>query len=146
DRTTGTNTLVSHDSSAANVTGLQYSFAPSISQDGKFIAYYSAATDLIPNQSNANNSVQHVFLYDRAANTNAMIDHQLGSIATSGDGNGGSTEPLDPPVFSTDARFIAYASGSTNLVSGQTDINASYDIFLFDRVAGTNQLVSHRGD
>jgi hypothetical protein len=146
DRTTGINTLVSHDSSAANANGLQYSFAPSISGDGSFIAYYSAATDLIANQSNANNSVQHVFLYDRGANANAMIDHQVGSIATSGDGNGGSTEPLDPPVFSADTRFIAYASGSTNLVTGQTDNNANYDIFLFNRVAGTNQLVSHRSD
>ncbi len=146
DRTTGMNTLVSHDSNAANVAGVKYSFAPSISPDGKFIAYYSAAIDLVPNQSNANNSVQHCFLYDRAANTNALIDHQFGVVATSGDGNGGSTEPLDPPVFSADGFYIAYASGSTNLVSGQTDTNANYDIFLFDRAAGTNLLVSHRPD
>jgi WD40-like Beta Propeller Repeat len=143
DRMTGANTLVSHDSAAASVTGLQYSFAPSISQDGKFIAYYSGATDLVPNQNNANNSVQHCFLYDRAANTNAMIDHQFGVVATSGDGNGGSTEPLDPPIFSADGLWIAYASSSTNLISGQTDMNADYDIFLFDRAAGTNLLVSH---
>jgi hypothetical protein len=146
DRTTGTNTLVSHDSNAANVTGLQYSFAPSISNDGRFVAYYSAATDLVPNQNNANNSVQHCFLYDRVTNTNAMMDHQFGVVATSGDGNGGSTEPLDPPMFSADGLWIAYASGSTNLVSGQTDTNANYDIFLFDRAAGTNLLVSHRSD
>ena len=44
-------------------------------------AYYSAATDLVANQNNANNSVQHCFLYDRVANTNAMIDHQF-SAAT----------------------------------------------------------------
>ena len=47
DRATGINTLVSHDSNSPSVTGLQYSFAPSISPDGNFIAYYSAATDLI---------------------------------------------------------------------------------------------------
>jgi hypothetical protein len=144
DRTTGINTLVSHDSGATSATGLQYSFAPAISPDGKFIGYYSAATDLVPNQNNANNSVQHCFLYDRVANSNAMIDHQFGIVATSGDGNGGSTEPLDPPVFSGDGLYIAYASTSTNLVSGQTDTNANYDIFLFDRAAGTNLLVSHQ--
>ena len=146
DRTTGTNTLVSHDSAAPNATGINYSFAPSISNDGKFIAYYSAATDLVPNQNNANNSVQHCFLYDRVGNTNAMIDHQFGVVATSGDGNAGSTEPLDPPVFSADGYYIAYASGSTNLVSGQSDDNSNYDIFLFDRAAGTNLLASHRAD
>src|SRR5205085_2366703 len=81
---------------------------------------------------------------DRVANSNAMIDHQFGAVATSGDGNGGSTEPLDPPVFSADGYWIAYASGSTTIVSGQTDTNADYDIFLFDRAAGTNLLVSHR--
>jgi len=146
DRTTGTNTLVSHDSAAANVAGINYSFAPSISTDGKFIAYYSAASDLVPNQSNANNSVQHCFLYDRVANTNTLIDHQFGIANTSGDGNAGSTEPLDPPIFSADGYYIAYVSGSTNLVSGQTDTNANIDIFLFDRAAGTNLLVSHRAD
>jgi hypothetical protein len=146
DRTTGANTLVSHDNGAANATGLQYSFAPSISADGRFVAYYSAATDLVPNQSNAGNSVQHVFLFDRVTNTNAIIDHQFGAVSTSGDGNGGSTEPLDPPMFSADGFWIAYASGSTNLVSGQTDTNSNYDIFVFDRAAGTNLLVSHRGD
>jgi hypothetical protein len=144
DRTTGTNTLVSHDSSVPNATGVDYSFAPSMSRDGRFIAYYSAATNLVPNQNNAGNSVQHVFLYDRVLNTNAMLDHQFGLAATSGDGNGGSTEPLDPPQFSADGWWIVYASGSTNLVSGQTDTNADYDLFLFDRAAGTNQLISHR--
>jgi len=49
-------------------------------------------------------------------------------------------------VFSADGFWIVYASGSTNLVSGQADTNANYDIFLFDRAAGTNLLVSHRSD
>jgi hypothetical protein len=146
DRTTGTNTLVSHDSATANATGINYSFAPSISPDGRFVAYYSAATNLVPNQSNAGNSVQHVFVFDRVMNTNAMLDHQFGAVSTSGDGNGGSTEPLDPPVFSADGFWIVYASSSTNLVSGQTDTNSNYDIFVFDRAAGTNLLASHRGD
>lgn len=146
DRTSGLNALVSHDSATANVTGISYSFAPSISNDGKFIAYYSAASDLAPNQNNAGSAVQHCFLYDRSANANAMMDHQFGAASTSGDGNAGSTEPLDPPVFSADGYWIAYASDSTNLVSGQTDNNADYDIFLFDRAAGTNLLVSHRPD
>jgi hypothetical protein len=146
DRTTGLNALVSHDSAAPNLTGIYYSFAPSISIDGKFIAFYSAATDLVPNQGNGGDSVQHLFLYDRAANSNTVVDHQYGIVATSGDGNAGSTEPLDPAVFSADSYYIAYASSSTNLVSGQTDNNSNYDIFLFDRAAGTNILVSHRPD
>jgi hypothetical protein len=41
---------------------------------------------------------QHCFLYDRVAKTNAMIDHQFGIVATSGDGNAGRTAPLDPPM------------------------------------------------
>src|SRR5205823_14559257 len=117
-----------------------------ISRDGKFIAYYSAATDLVPNQNNAGDAVQHIYLYDLTTSTNTMMDHQFGVVATSGDGNGGSTEPLDPPVFSADGFWIVYASTSTNLVSGQTDTNANYDIFLFDRAAGTNLLVTHRPD
>ena len=40
------------------------------------------------------------------------------------------------------AQFIAFASASTNLVSGQSDSNGESDVFVFDQVAGTTALVS----
>ena len=144
DRMTGLNTLVSHGNGTPNTTGTGYSFAPAISNKGRLIAYYSSALNLVPNQSNTGDSVQHLFLYDRAANSNAMIDHQPGAPATSGDLNAGSTEPRDPPVFSADGNWIVYASDSTNLVAGQLDANNDYDIFLYERATDTNLLVSHQ--
>jgi WD40-like Beta Propeller Repeat len=143
DRMNATTTLVSHDSAAATVTGTGYSFAPAISADGKFIGFYSAALDLVPNQSTPTSTVQHCFLYDRAANSNTLVDHQNGVAATTGDGDAGSTVNIDPPIFSADGNYIAFVSTSTNLVAGQNDTNSTLDIFLYDRAAGTNTLVSH---
>ena len=45
--------------------------------------------------------------------------------------------------ISADGRRVAYSSRATNLMAGQADGNSVEDIFLYDRVAGTNVLVSH---
>jgi Tol biopolymer transport system component len=47
------------------------------------------------------------------------------------------------PSLSADGRYAVYVSRATTLVAGQTDVNGTDDIFLFDRVAGTTTLVSH---
>jgi Tol biopolymer transport system component len=46
-------------------------------------------------------------------------------------------------AISADGRWIAYASGATNIVAGQTDTNANADIFLYDSQTGVTTLVSH---
>ncbi|MCX6953641.1 MAG: YDG domain-containing protein, partial [Verrucomicrobia bacterium] len=60
------------------------------------------------------------------------------SAATSVTGNG-------QPAMSPDGRYVAFLSDATTLVSGQTDTNASNDLFLWDRTTGNIVLVSHVG-
>lgn len=142
DRESGANRLVSHASGAPTIAGSDYSFAPNISRDGQRIAFYSAALNLVAGQDNNLNSIQHLFLYDRAADTSQLVDHESGVPARTSNGNTGSTVSEDPAYFSADGRFLAFVSNSSNLFAGQIDTNANDDIFLFDRIANTTTLVS----
>lgn len=142
DRTNGSNRIVSHVAGAPATTGSDYSFAPSISGDGTRVSFYSAALNLVLGQDNDIDSVQHLFLYDRAADSNQLVDHQTGAPLRTSDGNTGSTVAEDPAIFSGDGKFLAFVSTSTNLVAGQTDTNDRDDVFLFGRITGATELVS----
>jgi len=104
-------------------------FHPSISGDGRFVAFQSWGTNLVANDFNG---WQDVFLHDRQLGTTICLSVDAAGIPA----NGFSTDP----AISTDGNFIAFASSSTNLVSG--DNNGVPDIFVYDRVAGSLELVS----
>jgi hypothetical protein len=83
-----------------------------ISDDGRYIAYYSHATNLVEGDTNNNSDI---FLYDRQ--TDATIKVSSGS--------GFSTVPQ----ISGDGNFIAYGVDEES-------------VYLYDRVAGTNTKIS----
>ncbi|MGI8685925.1 MAG: hypothetical protein ACR2MO_12715, partial [Acidimicrobiales bacterium] len=66
ERATGAVTLVSHIPASATTTANAYSFSPSISGDGAFVAFTSAASNLVGGQSDANGAGD-VFLFRRTA-------------------------------------------------------------------------------
>src|SRR6266542_272356 len=45
--------------------------------------------------------------------------------------------------ISADGRFVVFSSTAKDLDHGQVDSNGASDIFLFDRLTGTQTLVSH---
>jgi Tol biopolymer transport system component len=95
------------------------STVPSISADGRFVAFYSLATNLVAGDTNGRHDV---FVRDRQLGTTARV-----SVSTSGaQGNNGS----DDNAISANGRFVAFASGASNLVAGDT---GSWDIFVRDR-------------
>ncbi len=108
----------------------------SISADGSFIAVSSPA-NLVPGQTDPQ-SVNDVYLYNRPAGTFTLVSHA--SSAALASANSGSSSP----VLSADGRYVAYESDASNLVTGQA-AGAGGQLFLYDRVTGTNVLVSHRG-
>jgi Tol biopolymer transport system component len=102
---------------------------PSLSADGRFIAFVAAAADLIPNDTNG---VADVFLRDRLTGTTERV-----SVAT------GGTQANGPSIsvsVSADGRFVAFTSLATNLVPGDT--NNATDVFLRDRALGTTERVN----
>jgi hypothetical protein len=102
---------------------------PEISPDGRYVAFFSHATDLVPNDANGR---ADVFLFDRVTKETRLI-----SVAPDGSqANGLSAYPN----FSPDGRYLAFYSSATNLVAG--DENGYQDIFLADLESGEIELVS----
>src|SRR4051812_26255360 len=58
--------------------------------------------------------------------------------------------PLEPALnffahnISADGRYTAFVSAAPNLLPGEADVNGTYDVFLFDKVANTSHVVSHQ--
>jgi Tol biopolymer transport system component len=111
----GTTTRVSVNSSGAQGNGR--STHPSISADGRYVAYLSAASNLVAGDTNG---APDVFLFDRTNGSIARVS--LGSLDVQG--NKASTWS----VLSRDGRFVAFPSASTQLVDG--DSNAAMDVFV----------------
>ncbi len=125
----GDTTLVSVDSSGNQAN--HRSHAPSISSDGRFVAFHSRASNLVANDTNGDHDV---FVHDRKTGTTRRV-----SIASSGkQGNNGSYMPSISP----DGRFVAFSSFASNLVPNDTNGSFSIDVFLRDRQRGTTELVS----
>ncbi|MFY1687710.1 TolB family protein [Plantactinospora sp. WMMB782] len=105
------------------------SFSPSLSADGRYVAFVSRGRDLVPGDTNF---VEDVFVRDRVAGTTQRI-----SVSSQGNQSDGSSYQ---PVLSADGRYVAFGSGGSNLVPG--DSNGDQDVFVRDRFAGSTTLVS----
>jgi hypothetical protein len=102
---------------------------PSISWDGRFVAFESRATNLVTNDTNA---VEDVFVRDLLLTLTTRV-----SVATGGaQANAASFQP----AISGDGRFVVWHSAATNLVT--TDVNGATDVFLRDKQLNTTALVS----
>jgi Tol biopolymer transport system component len=126
DRTLHEITLVTRNTSGVSPNGS--SLNPVVSSDGRYVAYESGASDIVPGDTN---NVNDIFVFDRVSSTTALV-----SVGMSGPANAKSTIPS----ISADGRYVAFQSDATNLVAGDT--NAQPDIFVRDLQAGTTERVS----
>jgi Tol biopolymer transport system component len=103
--------------------------APSISADGRYVAFVSRASNLVAGDSN---NAEDIFVRDRqAAETSRVSVGAAGAQA-----NGISSEPS----ISADGRYVAFHSVGTNLVAGDTNVRE--DVFVHDRQGGETRRVS----
>jgi Tol biopolymer transport system component len=137
DAQSGTNTLVSHRAGAPDQNGDADCLLAAITPDGSYVAYTSTSRDLVSGQVDQAGTYD-VFLYDRATGLNELVSHADSlALTAAGDQNARGGRP----ILSDDGRFVAFALNG-GLVSGPN--NTSFDtVYLFDRLAGTNSLVSH---
>jgi Tol biopolymer transport system component len=118
DRQGGHTTRVSVASDGTQ--GNDGSYCPSISADGRFMAFDSYADNLVDGDTNGG---WDVFLHDRQTGLTARV-----SVASDGgEGNAGSYGPC----ISADGCLIAFVSAAGNLVAGDT--NGPTDVFVHDR-------------
>lgn len=103
----------------------------SISGDGRFVAFESFASNLVPNDGDL---VHHadVFVIDRVLQTTERISENT-------NGEGGDDDSIAPKI-SADGRFVAFHSFASNLI--ENDLNATPDAFLFDRDTNTLERAS----
>ena len=127
DRLTGVTTLVTNAADGGGSDGS--SFRADISGDGRIIAFDSLATNLVAEDTNG---VRDVFVHDLATGVTTRV-----SVA--GDGSQATAASVAPAI-SADGRFVAFASGSPDLVAGDT--NERDDIFRHDRLSGRTELIS----
>ena len=106
-----------------------YCGRPEISDDGRFVAFYSRATNLVPGDTNG---VPDLFVHDRQTGETTRV-----SVATDGTE---ANEASDDPKLSADGRYVVFHSEADNLVSGDT--NDTDDVFIRDRLAGTTERIS----
>jgi tricorn protease-like protein len=133
DRQTGTTSRVSVASGGTQGSGP--SSAPSISADGRFVAFGSDAANLVAGDTNGE---PDVFVHDRQTGTTSRV-----SVAS--DGTQGITIFHSDVSFtssiSADGRFIAFDSDHGNLVAG--DRNQTSDVFVRDQ--GPQEVITFLG-
>lgn len=126
DSESGVTERVSVDSEGNEATG--DSKHPSISGDGRFVAFHAAA-DLVADDTNVQSDI---FVRDRALGVT-----ERASLAFDGSQADGA---CTAPVISADGRYVAFVSEGANLVAGDT--NGVADIFVRDRQLGITERVS----
>ena len=107
------------------------SYLPAISQDGRWIAFVSNATDLVAGDKN---ELSDVFLHDLHTSKTSLV-----SRSASGEpANGASSRP----AISANGQYVAFESDASNLVCSRRcsardlDINLLFDVFVFDHSSG----------
>jgi Tol biopolymer transport system component len=104
---------------------------PSISADGRYVAFTSDA-DNLAGPSGDNNFSSDVFVRDMVSGTTTRV-----SVSTAGEESDGDSYL---PSISADGRYVAFTSDSDLLDAD--DYNASPDVFVRDRQTDTTKMVS----
>jgi Tol biopolymer transport system component len=132
DRQTGQTTRV-NVSSSAEAANADSGFS-SISADGRHVAFYSFATNLVAGDGNGK---ADVFVHDRQTG-------QTTRVSVSSDGTEANGASFFDAIISADGRYVAFTSEATNLVPG--DENTDLDVFVHDRQTGQTTRVSITSD
>src|SRR5215218_6172717 len=128
DRKTGETELVSRPTVGTASNG--DSFLPSISDDGRRVAFVSRAANLAPGDTDFH--INDVFVRDLDAGTTSLVSAAVGDAEP----DGSSTQP----AISGDGRYVAFTSSSANLVTGDT--NGHTDVFLRDLRTDKTEIVN----
>jgi len=122
---------VASDGTEAN----DVSMGSALSADGRFVAFDSAATDLVAGDTKG---------YRRVRPRPADGHDRAGERCSDGaQGNGSSVSSASPPpALSADGRFVAFVSFATNLFAGDT--NGATDVFVHDRQTGGTRRSGRR--
>jgi hypothetical protein len=118
--------------STLGVQGNSDALAPAVSADGRYVAFASRASNLVPLAEDPCPICMAVYVHDRVTGETRRV-----SVATDGSPANGDSHF---PSLSADGRLVAFVSYAANLVPGDT--NGSIDTFVHDRTTGVTTRVS----
>ena len=119
--------------SSDGTQGNGQSSGPAISGDGRWVTFYSHASNLVAGDTNDGTDV---FVHDLQTGTTTRVSNDS-------DGDQSSGGSVDSQI-SADGRYITYRSSAEDLVVGDT--NGTTDIFVYDQQTGTTTRVSNAPD
>lgn len=121
-----TTSLVSISSNG--VLGNNHSMLPSISADGRIVAFWSYATNLVQNDTNG---VQDIFVHDRATGATTRI-----SVSATGEEADNYSNDVH---IDASGRYVAFQSAASNLMG---DKIGGIHVYVHDRETGQQRRVS----
>ncbi len=127
DRNTGQLALVS--TSSTGTLGDSISYAAQPSDDGRYVCFFSAATNLVSGDTNGQGDV---FWKDMQTGTLLRVNVSTAGVQA-------NNESIWPSI-SGDGQIVTYCSAAGNLVPGDT--NGNFDLFARDIVAGTTERLN----
>ncbi|MFH1769189.1 MAG: PKD domain-containing protein [Parcubacteria group bacterium] len=116
----------SYDGESAN----NGSYAPDVSADGGYVAFYSGASNLIEGDTNG---FADAFVYDR-------YNESVERVSVSTHGIEGNSHVTGNPSLSADGGYVAFSSSASNLVP--EDNNNAPDVFVYNRFNRELEIVS----
>jgi Tol biopolymer transport system component len=134
DRLTRQTVLVSHAAGAPATAGNNSSQAPSISADGRWISFLSAASDLVAGAP-FREGYFSLYLFDRVTGAIRLVSKGAG-------GSGSSEETSGEQRISADGNWVAFTSLSEDVVPGQHQNTYGYNLFLWSRETGNTVLIT----
>lgn len=124
-----TGSYFAQTTSSQNIALLDWETGPSMSGDGRWVAFASDASNLVAGDTNRTTDV---FVHDLSSGRTERV-----SVSSSRrQANGASVAPS----ISADGRYVTFTSYARNLVGGDTKGVA--DVFVRDRVTGKTRRVS----
>jgi Tol biopolymer transport system component/ribosomal protein L24E len=135
----GMNGLRANIPDAGNCANPCGSQRPTISADGRFVAFWSSADNLVPGDTNEQTDA---FLYDRQKHTMTLVSKGFNGAQANGESR--------RPVVSRDGNFVVFESAASNItptcgildLNCKGDKNNADDVFLYEVGTGSVTLVS----
>jgi len=131
DSNTGQTELVSYVDNSSSIIGNNTSDHPFIAGLGRYVAFRSAASNLIPLTGDLNTSTD-IFVRDTLLDRTYRVSEATGGVE--------ATDDSYAPTISEDGQFVAF--GSIAIGMDAADWDAIRDVFVHDRATGITTLVS----
>ncbi len=109
--------------------------SPVISNDGRYVAFFSQANNLITGYPMTN--TQQVFVRDMQTNQTFLASHANAAVATPGNAAVDVSQPLS---ISGNGRFVVWTSPASNYLPFTPDTNNANDVFLFDVISSGGNI------